>query len=123
MQERCKTSLSLNDPLKRTPVRTLLASRDSLACGGRARRPAHGTSRPDPRREFAMRQPFRFLALAGIAVASLAVLTAVTVVERATPKQALADDDLLEHARESIEEGRNTFRFDTFGDEAFWGGT
>jgi hypothetical protein len=27
------------------------------------------------------------------------------------------------HALEMIERGRNTFRFDTFGDEAFWGGT
>ena len=71
-----------------------------------------------------MRSPVRSLVIAGIGIASLALLTAA-VVERATPKQAaqLSDDDVLEHARESIEEGRNTFRFDTFGDEAFWGGT
>lgn len=26
------------------------------------------------------------------------------------------------HAREQVAEGRQTFRFDTFGDEDFWGG-
>ncbi|HEX6244597.1 MAG TPA: hypothetical protein VFZ61_26945 [Polyangiales bacterium] len=29
----------------------------------------------------------------------------------------------MESARGMIEEGRRTFRFDTFGDERFWGGT
>src|SRR4051794_1101368 len=27
-----------------------------------------------------------------------------------------------ENARRMIEQGRHTFRYDTFGDEAFWGG-
>jgi hypothetical protein len=71
-----------------------------------------------------MRQPYRFLALAGIGIASFALLAAVrtTVVQRATPATT-ADDGLLEHARASLEEGKKTFRFDTFGDEAFWGDT
>src|SRR5574341_1461326 len=31
--------------------------------------------------------------------------------------------DLVEqNARKMMDEGRRTFRFDTFGDEAFWGG-
>lgn len=30
-------------------------------------------------------------------------------------------DPIIRNAAEAIEEGRNTFRFDTFGDEAFWG--
>jgi hypothetical protein len=32
------------------------------------------------------------------------------------------DAQILANAAGFIEEGRNTFRFDTFGDEAFWGG-
>ena len=32
------------------------------------------------------------------------------------------DAQILANAAEFIEEGRNTFRHDTFGDEAFWGG-
>src|SRR5215204_4535166 len=34
-----------------------------------------------------------------------------------------SDDDLiLNNAQEMLREGRATFRFDTFGDEQFWGG-
>src|SRR3982751_880562 len=32
------------------------------------------------------------------------------------------DAQIVANANEFIEDGRNTFRFDTFGDEAFWGG-
>src|SRR5262249_48568928 len=32
------------------------------------------------------------------------------------------EEVVSEHVREAIEEGRETFRFDTFGDEDFWGG-
>ncbi len=32
------------------------------------------------------------------------------------------DDRIVSHARGLFEEGRDTFRFDTFGDEEFWGG-
>jgi hypothetical protein len=34
---------------------------------------------------------------------------------------AFAGDDLIASAAQSLANGRNTFRFDTFGDEAFWG--
>lgn len=34
-----------------------------------------------------------------------------------------AEDPQIEHAEKMIREGRQTFRFDTFGDEAFWGDT
>ncbi len=39
------------------------------------------------------------------------------------PEEELAKNDRLinAHARRMIDEGRQTFRFDTFGDEAFWG--
>lgn len=33
-----------------------------------------------------------------------------------------ATQDLLENAREKINRGQQVFRFDTFGDQAFWGG-
>jgi hypothetical protein len=32
------------------------------------------------------------------------------------------DDEILDNAHDMIAEGRRTFRFDTFGDEAYWGG-
>jgi hypothetical protein len=31
------------------------------------------------------------------------------------------DEEIRRHSQQMIEEGRKTFRFDTFGDEAFWG--
>src|SRR5215467_11640096 len=31
------------------------------------------------------------------------------------------EDPIAQNARQLIREGRQTFRFDTFGDEAFWG--
>jgi hypothetical protein len=37
-------------------------------------------------------------------------------------RPASADDPILDNAEDMIEEGRRTFRFDTFGDEAYWGG-
>jgi hypothetical protein len=33
------------------------------------------------------------------------------------------DKSILKHSSQLIAEGRHIFRFDTFGDEAFWGGT
>jgi hypothetical protein len=32
------------------------------------------------------------------------------------------DDPVVQHAARMIEDGRRTFRYDTFGDQAFWGG-
>src|SRR5690349_5127690 len=34
-----------------------------------------------------------------------------------------AEDPQIAHAEKLIHQGRKTFRFDTFGDEAFWGDT
>ena len=41
---------------------------------------------------------------------------------RNSAARARDDDPILENAEDMIAEGRRTFRFDTFGDEAFWGG-
>ncbi|MFL6600371.1 MAG: hypothetical protein ACJ8R9_03495 [Steroidobacteraceae bacterium] len=40
----------------------------------------------------------------------------------ATSKTKTFDDQIRSHAIESVLDGRKTFRFDTFADEAFWGG-
>jgi hypothetical protein len=40
-----------------------------------------------------------------------------------SPDAAAGDAMLDPHAAAALEEGRQTFRFDTFGDEAFWGDT
>ena len=51
-----------------------------------------------------------------------------TRVRRPTQSQARraslrnCDAQILTHANSFLDEGRKTFRFDTFGDEAFWGG-
>ncbi len=57
----------------------------------------------------------RFL-LAGAALAFLMIITGVASGDQ--------ERDSTEHSdHRLIREGRQTFRFDTFGDEAFWGGT
>jgi hypothetical protein len=40
-----------------------------------------------------------------------------------TRRLAAFDQEILKNATEMIRKGRQTFRFDTFGDEAFWGDT
>src|SRR6188768_3084458 len=37
-------------------------------------------------------------------------------------QHAMAGSDVWQHAAQQIANGRSTFRFDTFGDEDFWGG-
>src|SRR6266704_2486431 len=39
----------------------------------------------------------------------------------ARPDEPRFDDVIASHAAKMLEDGRHTFRFDTFGDEAFWG--
>jgi len=73
-----------------------------------------------------LRQARRHLLIAAIAAVSLSFLAAIgrtsAVEERARPARgADADADILQHARKALDEGKKTFRFDTFGDEAFWG--
>ena len=70
----------------------------------------------------------RFLAAAG----AILIATATTVYvqqpkpQPAAPVGALADpsfdSSITRHAQNMIEEGRKIFRYDTFGDEDFWGG-
>ena len=68
------------------------------------------------------------LLVASLTLAGLSALNASGQV----PAQARAqandggppfDRTIRDHSRDMLEEGRDTFRFDTFGDEAFWGDT
>jgi hypothetical protein len=52
------------------------------------------------------------------------VIFVAALVSRSAPsaqRQASFDDQIRTHAQQMIDEGKKTFRFDTFGDEAFWG--
>jgi len=53
------------------------------------------------------------------------VLTAVgcRMIEPSPSASAVATDSTLDNTRRMVEEGRRTFRSDTFGSEAFWGDT
>lgn len=50
-----------------------------------------------------------------------AFLTLATAVAQ-TPSRADPGGDVATNARRMLDEGKQTFRFDTFGDEAFWSG-
>jgi hypothetical protein len=47
----------------------------------------------------------------------------LTIFSGASPPPTSFDDVIKENSKSMMNEGRQTFRFDTFGDEAFWGDT
>src|ERR1700674_652001 len=59
--------------------------------------------------------------------AALALLTAIGItglsLGRKANAQAPLTDPIADNAQTMLEQGRKIFRFDTFGDEAFWGDT
>src|SRR4029453_9048937 len=64
-----------------------------------------------------------------VAMSVLWLLTVVLAITRTTygkqvkkPKKA-ANQDVVANATDKVTRGRQVFRFDTFSDEAFWGGT
>ena len=62
------------------------------------------------------------LALAGVlAIGSQTTAVSSGIFGSTTAYQS--DKDVEEHAEDLVKAGRQTFRFDTFGDEAFWGDT
>src|SRR5262245_49324051 len=81
---------------------------------------------PRTRREGTRR---RVLAVVGVLCLATAAATAsvATASSHLTSSQAriqAADDSApVKTSKRLIDEGRQTFRFDTFGDEDFWGGT
>jgi FlgD Ig-like domain len=63
----------------------------------------------------------RFFALVLITATSILALSSF-IVDRPSPKSAAPFDQVIDqHAADLVREGRQTFRYDTFGDEAFWG--
>src|SRR5262252_1919366 len=48
-------------------------------------------------------------------------VSAVVIASIAAPAQKGADAENARHAQAMMDEGRKTFRYDTFGSEAFWG--
>jgi cytochrome c5 len=62
------------------------------------------------------------LALGGVVAVGFQA-TAVTTGAPSSSVSVQSDDDVEEHAEDLVEEGRRTFRFDTFGDQKFWGDT
>ena len=60
-------------------------------------------------------------AMVTIALAGGLCLSAAMALYAASPPQKGFDADIARHAQAMIDEGRKTFRYDTFGSEAFWG--
>src|SRR6476620_1305547 len=67
----------------------------------------------------------RLLLFAGVIAASLGFLitrgSSTLLGQENRPVNNIRESVLI-NAAKMIEEGRRTFRYDTFGDEAFWGG-
>ncbi|HEV2117636.1 MAG TPA: hypothetical protein VGR48_16500 [Terriglobales bacterium] len=61
------------------------------------------------------------LALAGAIVAAYSLRTRVTVGAQSAGTQI--DAAVVKNAARLLDQGRHTFRYDTFGDQDFWGGT
>jgi hypothetical protein len=69
---------------------------------------------------------FRMKIFAGLAAVFCAALMIVTVTHAATGEQDPCTATLnlnVAPSQETFSEGQQTFRFDTFGDQGFWGGT
>jgi len=56
-------------------------------------------------------------------VSVVLAITSTTYGKQVAKPKKLATQDIFEHATETITRGQDVFRFDTFGDQAFWGDT
>ncbi|HUS08277.1 MAG TPA: hypothetical protein VMZ52_18380 [Bryobacteraceae bacterium] len=56
-------------------------------------------------------------------LAGIAFIASLPPVVRSQAPGALKKDSAAENAVRLVSEGRQIFRFDTFGDQAFWGGS
>jgi hypothetical protein len=61
------------------------------------------------------------LIMAGAMIAAYSLHTPAKV--RARPDRTRFDAAVIKNAAQMLDQGRHTFRFDTFGDQDFWGGT
>jgi len=64
---------------------------------------------------------FALTAIAGFVV--LSVLDRPADAEGRRKPERTSDSSIRDHALDALQQGRQIFRFDTFGDEAFWGDT
>ena len=51
------------------------------------------------------------------------VIKLLPVAAQTTPEYVAYDEAISHNAQQMLAEGKQTFRFDTFGSEAFWGDT
>src|SRR5262245_17436383 len=68
------------------------------------------------------RSTFAFARLLLVAASAIAIIVVVPWSASRMEGQGNGKDPVVSNAEKLINEGRQTFRFDTFGDEAFWGG-
>ena len=95
-------------------------------------KPEHSDKPPDVAElapQYPRRRPRRktvatlgIIALGGVLAVGLQGTTATSNAS-GTSISTSDDNQVEEHAEDLVREGRRTFRFDTFGDEDFWGGT
>src|SRR5512142_2161222 len=75
-------------------------------------------------RRFQMSQPrFRLPVIVTVAVLLLACMIAVSRSARAGDDHHIRHNPVVDNATQKVLQGEQIFRFDTFGDEAFWGDT
>ena len=67
-----------------------------------------------------MQQRTRITAAIGTVIGGASV-SAVMIASAASPPQKGVDAENARHAQAMLDEGKKTFRYDTFGSEAFWG--
>jgi hypothetical protein len=63
------------------------------------------------------------IALGGALAVGVQATTSTSVARSSTTSHQADDDAVEEHAEDLVRQGRRTFRFDTFGDQHFWGDT
>jgi hypothetical protein len=64
--------------------------------------------------------------IGGFAAAAWVTVTAIVLTRASSaepPPAAALEPAVADHARQMLEEGRRVFRYETFGDEAYWGDT
>jgi mono/diheme cytochrome c family protein len=81
----------------------------------------HSSSRPVPPRTSGTRAILRACVALVVLVAGLG-LGLMLLPQRSGAARSGVEDQILAHVFTTLGEGRQTFRFDTFGSEAFWGG-
>ena len=68
------------------------------------------------------KRPGKYQFSAALILLAIIVLTSFTQGRKATA-EVKSTDPIMDNAERMLSEGRATFRFETFGDEAFWGDT